>query len=327
MATTVTTFQREKTGNLVFPTYTKWGVIENPELTGYLNDMETLGHNWNSDDVYAFDRFISNGKSNGWWNSIMVIFPLFGTEAECLRIPLVQKIGVTKFATLGGVSSYDVPNPNWEAVAEKTNGKVIGFTPESNRCMASPYTINDVLQALNINDGIVRGGYTVIAKPNQSVSQRYWGANTGNYYADGTECSYALGFNNFTSNPATRACLGRVLTGRSITPDPYTYLKVKIRDVPSRAGVIYGNINGITMDVADISITPAKAINLAVAQKLQFGIGGFPSTDSNGDFGTGMSASVGSITRWHSVDKGDMDDTMEYAYHSAIKELFSALGK
>lgn len=330
MATTVTTFQREKTGNLVFPIYTEYGIINNPELIPYIEDMVSLGHEWTSSDVYAFDQFITTGKADGWWNKMMTIFPLWGTSPECLFAPLIQKIGPVKHATMAGTSTYDVPNPDWEAVASYQGGKVVGFSPLINRTMASPFSVSDVLVAMGISDGVVRGGYTIIAKPSPTTNHpRYWGISETNIDVNGKLTRYQLGIQNVENNPSTRAGIGRALSNRAIgsIPPLNYFIKVKLYENTGQAGIIYGDLNNVTIDRADLSANPASPINLGVAQKLKFCIGGITNTDDNGDFTGSLDTSIASVTRWHSVDMGDLSDYQELSYQDAIRVLFTAIGK
>ena len=161
MTTSITTFQKAKTGSLAFPFVSKFGIIEDAALAAYLDAMDAAGHDWQSGQFSAFAAYVAAGKADGWWDRLMCVMPFWGDNKACLGIPLLTK---TDLAVKTGLiaTSNDAPGTvtDWNLVgSEEGGGRHIGAKFDGTHAIAIPFAWDEA-----------------VSKGETTAGQNVWGA-------------------------------------------------------------------------------------------------------------------------------------------------------
>jgi hypothetical protein len=328
MNTSINTFKKAKTGNLVFPFVSKFGIVQNKETADYADQMADMGHDWDSADINAFDTFITSGKADGWFQHMCAIFPLWGDDvnAEIISIPLINKLGSGGGnATIAAPGSYD-SGTEWEDMADASNGKIIGVKPVNARCLATPFTVADFINKPGFaNAGTnLLGTSGLVLTPNQV---------NGEYRIQGAQGS-GLSQTNTELLTQTRRTTGdaqntirHFLMGASTASLLYTDTAIYYQAAYNGDGILArhaDDFDNIIATVTSSSLAGDVDMTKAALRPWSFNntLGGTPSSI------TISSSALDMRLRWMAFDDGSLANAgLETAYRTALGVLSAHLGK
>lgn len=329
MSTSITTFQKSKTGDLDFPFVSEFGIIANPALAEYLDAMASFGHDWQSADVQAFNTYISAGENDGWLEHMPFIAPMWGDSGDprVLGVPLVSALGNGGNCTIMRSGIDWDGGTEWEDLAEISDGKVLGVKPLFNRALATPWTVADLIAKPGYaNAGNPSGGVTCVGiTPTASgVHYRLWGPpGMGMGDPSGDRTTRLVRLNTDSANIINSLWFGAVVIGPFDYEDGvYTHVGFD-GTTRWRRGKTLATL--ATNDV-QTDATPPYAIDMTAAAERHFLVGAVGG-GSSAPY-TVLNGSADQRVRWFALDDGSLSsNTHEAAHRAALGTLLTALEK
>ena len=315
----IATLSGELQSDESFPTLTDFGIVNNADLSQYIDTLTALGHTWTQAQFDALNNFVNDGIDQGWYEKMAVIFPFFGDTAECMKVPLKLKFGAREFATIGGYNGYDI-DTDWSLVAT-SNGSVFcgvkSIESPSRRYVALPFDMKELLDFVN-KDGYLCGATTVVVEtavsPSTVASDRLFGFTSTDMNEDGGEFIFSFK----TLNGTISVGMNRSTDYEAFARENENYFRLE----EYSPGVNYSH-NGSLADVFVFNREfEAYKLNYTLADKLRIGIGGFPLLDGSADFGNSTKITPDCTMKYWSFET---EEICEPLYREAIKELLEAI--
>lgn len=332
MTTAINTFPRAKTGDLVFPYVSRFGVLQSHDIIAFMDAMEEEGHEWTLPHVTAFDAYLTAGQNAGWLEHMLFIAPLWADEAvpNALAVPLVCKGTVNTRSVIGASGQAYGTVTDWEVIPgdQVSAGKIIGVqqsvTPQ--RVLIAPHSLADVVAKPGFTHaGDMAFGVTaVIAPMGETEAQfRIFGVGGDGLSLNGS----ASGFLARDINTEAREL--EVFFGRSsATTISYgaetSYFRM------GRIGLAETHRHGTFAAVTTQTGSPTPSVlDLDKAALRRVAYCGVQSNHSDTSAPSSIVDPNANLkTRFFAIDDGSLSDsTLEAAHRSALATLFTALGK
>lgn len=313
----IITLPQAVTGDLEFPTITKWGLNISPVAESYFDRMDAAGHIWTSPQIGAWKAFVSAGETDGWLEHIISCYPMFGTTGAQARIPFVSPL--TSNALLKAVSGSD-----WDAAFLTVNGLRRGIKGSlAGLAAVDPLTLQQAItkSAAFANQNTNTQGRIYIIRNNGTKGNFYVGGS-GRQSPDGV-----VDYNGYSRSqtPFTvyeRWVMHTNVGSSAVRGDENSVDYSSYGVAANKRYAYYGTEASASWVETSASPSAVTALNPTL---IEHGVNCLRYNSSGESFSTFAGAET-SVTEWAQLDDGSLDtESMQSSMRAAIAALRSAL--